>query len=60
MAVFEQSPLLTLFVLLVLGYLVVSTLRSRRSACGFCPACGETRTPKAKFCRRCGQKLEPE
>lgn len=62
MGVFEQYPMLAVFVIAVLVAITVSAMRSRRAGSGqqeppMCPKCGARPPGHAKFCNRCGQKL---
>jgi len=59
MGVFEQFPMLTIFVIVIATILIASILKSRRGAAGqtICPQCGASPPARARFCNRCGQKL---
>ena len=67
MDAFEQFPMLTIFVLVVAAFVVVSIIKSWRGASGQnagrapagleCPQCGATPPARARFCNRCGKKL---
>ena len=59
MGVFEQFPMLTIFVLVVATALIVSMFRSRQGAPQQteCPQCRASPPARARFCNRCGHKL---
>jgi len=67
MGVFEQFPLLTVFVIALVGLLVVSMMKSRQAKADggsnnaakpvACPKCQASPPAHAKYCNRCGQKL---
>jgi predicted amidophosphoribosyltransferase len=60
MGVFDQFPMLTIFVIVVATFLIVSIFKSRRgpSRQAICPQCGASLPARARFCNRCGQKLD--
>jgi predicted amidophosphoribosyltransferase len=62
MGVFEQFPLLTVFVIAIVALVIISIGRERRGRAAqvACPQCGAAQPRNANFCRRCGRKLSGE